>query len=59
MKIYVLGTKQSGKSYLSNYLAGIDAGPEYNPTEGVRILELKRNIRGTLKDIELWDYSYR
>ncbi|XP_064612662.1 intraflagellar transport protein 22 homolog [Liolophura sinensis] len=63
-KILVLGPCQSGKSVLSNFLADASesASGDYQPTQGVRILEfeagnLKAGNRSTSAEVELWDCS--
>ncbi len=58
-KIVICGPKGSGKSMISNFLAGhAEALPtpdlgKYSPTEGVRIMEFESDS-GT---VELWDAS--
>lgn len=54
LKIVIVGPKATGKSLISNYLAGstqslIQDKTKYDPTYGVRILEIN--------DITLWDCS--
>ena len=65
LKIAVLGPSISGKSGISNILAGLNESltSQYNETKGVRILEFDKVVSTGLKDnttvvsIELWDFS--
>ena len=66
IKVLVIGPKGSGKSTISNFLAGRKhvLTENYRPTNGVRILEFEKdapknpNIPGDGKiTIELWDVS--
>eukprot|EP00602_Paraphysomonas_sp_CaronLab_P004134 CAMPEP_0185024852 /NCGR_PEP_ID=MMETSP1103-20130426/8039_1 /TAXON_ID=36769 /ORGANISM="Paraphysomonas bandaiensis, Strain Caron Lab Isolate" /LENGTH=172 /DNA_ID=CAMNT_0027557923 /DNA_START=111 /DNA_END=629 /DNA_ORIENTATION=- len=63
LKICVVGPKQTGKTAISNFLAGqtsgIVEGKQYDPTAGVRILEYEANIPGSSGpvNVELWDAS--
>lgn len=52
--------KQSGKTVLANFLTESSDITEYNPTQGVRILEFENphvtsNNKGTGCEFELWD----
>lgn len=62
LKITFVGPNESGKSYLSNYLASFkNPVGEYRPTKGVRILEFTATTvqmgKQLKTDIELWDCS--
>lgn len=61
-KILLIGPSESGKSFLSNFLSDTveTVGGEYNPTQGVRILEfeLQNEASGdkfSTFEVELWD----
>jgi len=59
-KIIVVGPSESGKTYLSNFLADATefSGGEYHPTQGCRILEFETSPRGCKNvDVEMWDCS--
>ena len=58
LKIIVIGPKGSGKTQISNYLAGHNenfTADRYEPTAGVRILE-GETLNGQLS-VEMWDCS--
>lgn len=61
LKIAIVGPKASGKSQISNFLAGQAESPasdRYDPTVGVRILETEKSENnGQHLQIELWDAS--
>ncbi|KAK6192530.1 hypothetical protein SNE40_003980 [Patella caerulea] len=62
-KILMLGPCQSGKTVLSNFLSDStdSAGGDYQPTQGVRILEFEvpsSEVKSrTGVEVELWDVS--
>ncbi|XP_050410360.2 intraflagellar transport protein 22 homolog isoform X4 [Patella vulgata] len=62
-KILMLGPCQSGKTVLSNFLSDStdSAGGDYQPTQGVRILEFEvpsSDVKSrTSVEVELWDVS--
>ncbi|XP_046841474.1 intraflagellar transport protein 22 homolog isoform X1 [Xenia sp. Carnegie-2017] len=63
-KILVIGPTESGKTVISNYLADATeiSGGEYNPTQGVRILEfecsgISLGKKDATCEVELWDCS--
>ncbi|KAE8613726.1 hypothetical protein XENTR_v10007846 [Xenopus tropicalis] len=58
-KVLVVGPTESGKSVLANFISDATetiAG-EYNPTQGVRILECEcpNGNKGSSCEVELWD----
>jgi GTPase SAR1 family protein len=61
MKIVVVGPTGSGKTTISNFLAGSKdslVSEKYSPTIGVRILELEVKNEGSNDiNVELWDAS--
>ena len=62
MKIIVAGPQGTGKTLISNFLAGQSdklVGETYSPTAGVRILEFSSKVKGVNEpvNIELWDSS--
>ena len=63
LKCVVAGPKCTGKTLISNFIAGNGDGQlasdRYDPTAGVRILEFEVNLRGPSETvaIELWDAS--
>ena len=63
LKIIVAGPKGVGKTVISNFLAGQSDSLEVkglDPTEGVRILEVEKNLPGAgsnVVSVELWDAS--
>jgi len=70
LKIAIVGPKQSGKTFISNHLAGngLDGGDDkYDPTAALRVLEFEKEIVARSKDgkqsmetkvlVELWDCS--
>jgi GTPase SAR1 family protein len=62
LKIVVAGPKGSGKTLISNCIAGQSdklTADAYNPTAGVRILEHEFRLSGINEDInvEIWDAS--
>ncbi len=61
LKICVVGPKGTGKTTISNFLAGqserLDAGAGNSPTVGVRILEFEAPVSQDKVNIELWDAS--
>ncbi|XP_045629832.1 intraflagellar transport protein 22 homolog isoform X1 [Ursus americanus] len=59
-KILFVGPCESGKTVLANFLTESSDITEYNPTQGVRILEFENphvtsNTKGTGCEFELWD----
>ncbi|XP_074045615.1 intraflagellar transport protein 22 homolog isoform X1 [Macrotis lagotis] len=59
-KILFIGPCESGKTVLANFLTECSDITEYNPTQGVRILEFENpqvtsNNKGTGCEFELWD----
>ncbi|XP_054570850.1 intraflagellar transport protein 22 homolog isoform X3 [Eptesicus fuscus] len=59
-KILFVGPCESGKTVLANFLTESSDITEYNPTQGVRILEFENphvtsNNKGTACEFELWD----
>lgn len=59
-RLYLLLILQSGKTVLANFLTESSDITEYNPTQGVRILEFENphvtsNNKGTGCEFELWD----
>ncbi|XP_053413406.1 intraflagellar transport protein 22 homolog isoform X2 [Nycticebus coucang] len=59
-KILFVGPCESGKTVLANFLTESSDITEYNPTQGVRILEFENphvtsNSKGTGCEFELWD----
>jgi len=60
MKVVVAGPKGAGKTTIANYLSGhsdklqIDG---YNPTAGVRILDLETRTQGEDLNVQIWDAS--
>ncbi|XP_053560574.1 intraflagellar transport protein 22 homolog [Bombina bombina] len=58
-KVLLIGPSESGKTFLGNFLADAteSVGGEYNPTQGVRILEFEcPNVnKGSSCEVELWD----
>ncbi|XP_064392693.1 intraflagellar transport protein 22 homolog [Halichondria panicea] len=67
-KILMVGPPESGKSMIANYLgdATESSGGEYNPTQGVRIMEFEWDLGEDPKtgnplraDVELWDCGGR
>ncbi|KAL6056235.1 hypothetical protein STEG23_020604, partial [Scotinomys teguina] len=59
-KILFVGPCESGKTVLANFLTDSSDITEYNPTQGVRILEFENphvtsNNKGTGCEFELWD----
>ncbi|XP_001366207.2 intraflagellar transport protein 22 homolog isoform X1 [Monodelphis domestica] len=59
-KILFVGPCESGKTALANFLTESSDITEYNPTQGVRILEFENpqvtsNNKGTGCEFELWD----
>ena len=62
LKFVVAGPKGSGKTLISNCIAGQSdklTTESYNPTVGVRILETELRLNGFHDDInvEIWDAS--
>ncbi len=64
LKIIVAGPQGTGKTVISNFLAGQSDSLEVNgleATEGVRILEVEKNLPGSsnssIVGVELWDAS--
>ena len=61
LKIVIAGPKSSGKSTIGNFLSGhketLASHEKYNPTSGVRILELENKIGAEVVNVELWDAS--
>lgn len=67
LKIVIAGPQGAGKSIIANFLSGhteklanaTDANFRYDPTVGVRILELETRVKGINDsvNIELWDSS--
>ena len=63
VKILVIGPKETGKTYISNFLgdATENIAGSYKPTAAVRILEFENklnvNNQSVKADIELWDTS--
>lgn len=62
LKIVVAGPKGSGKTLISNCIAGQSdklTTETYNPTAGVRILEHELQLNGVHEviQVELWDAS--
>lgn len=63
LKCVVAGPKCTGKTLISNFLAGNGDGQlssdRYDPTAGCRILEFETSMRGPAEtvSIELWDAS--
>ncbi|XP_006640888.1 intraflagellar transport protein 22 homolog isoform X2 [Lepisosteus oculatus] len=62
MKILIVGPGECGKSVVANFLSDTTetVGGEYNPTQGVRILEFEcQSLGGSGKnvgcEVELWD----
>ena len=70
-KIVVAGPKGTGKTIISNHLAGVSSNNsnseqllvtnKYDPTAGVRILEIELKLSGLTYsedcNIEIWDSS--
>ena len=69
-KIVVAGPKATGKTIISNHLAGVSSNSnseqllvtnKYDPTAGVRILEIELKLSGLTYSedcsIEIWDSS--
>ncbi|KAM4796504.1 intraflagellar transport protein 22 homolog [Rhinophrynus dorsalis] len=60
-KVLIVGPSESGKTVLANFLSDATEtiGGEYNPTQGVRVLEFEcPNIngnKGSTCEVELWD----
>ncbi|XP_056149639.1 intraflagellar transport protein 22 homolog [Lampris incognitus] len=61
-KILFIGPCESGKTVLANFFSDITetVGGEYNPTQGVRILEFESQNEGSAEklstcEVELWD----
>ncbi|KAM8778377.1 intraflagellar transport protein 22 homolog isoform 1-T2 [Rhynchonycteris naso] len=59
-KILFVGPSESGKTVLANFLTESSDITEYNPTQGVRILEFENpqitsNNKATGCEFELWD----
>ncbi|VFV18680.1 rab-like protein 5-like isoform 1 [Lynx pardinus] len=59
-KILFVGPCESGKTVLANFLTESSDITEYNPTQGVRILEFENphvtsDDKGTACEFELWD----
>jgi hypothetical protein len=62
LKIVFAGPKGTGKTLISNYIAGQGdklISETYEPTAGVRILELELRLSGISEtfNVELWDAS--
>jgi GTPase SAR1 family protein len=62
LKVVVAGPKGSGKTMISNYIAGHGDklfSENYNPTVGVRIVEHEVRLTGIQEpfNVELWDAS--
>eukprot|EP00192_Tetraselmis_astigmatica_P015111 CAMPEP_0117659528 /NCGR_PEP_ID=MMETSP0804-20121206/6482_1 /TAXON_ID=1074897 /ORGANISM="Tetraselmis astigmatica, Strain CCMP880" /LENGTH=176 /DNA_ID=CAMNT_0005466195 /DNA_START=217 /DNA_END=747 /DNA_ORIENTATION=- len=57
LKICVVGPSKTGKTFLSKVLAeqSLPDDPEYNPTAGVRIQELTRQVKNERWKVQLWD----
>ncbi|KAG8450727.1 hypothetical protein GDO86_003123 [Hymenochirus boettgeri] len=61
IKVLVVGPSESGKTVLSNFISDATEtiGGEYNPTQGVRILEFEcpnvNGSKGSTCEVELWD----
>jgi len=63
-KILIVGPCQAGKSTIANFLSDATEGSQgdYNPTQGIRILEFEVNnvlagSRTVTAEVELWDVS--
>ena len=63
-KVLVVGPKRSGKTRISDFLAGHAEAPNfesYKPTRGTRILEFEQMVqagkRSVQASVELWDCS--
>ena len=61
-KVLLGGPCESGKTILANFLTEASDITEYNPTQGVRILEFKNphvtsNNKGAGCEFELWDHG--
>ncbi|XP_038615281.1 intraflagellar transport protein 22 homolog [Tachyglossus aculeatus] len=57
-KILFVGPSESGKTILANFLTDSSDITEYNPTQGVRILEFENpqvTNQGTVCEFQLWD----
>ncbi|KAM4700996.1 intraflagellar transport protein 22 homolog [Discoglossus pictus] len=60
-KVLIIGPSECGKTALANYLSDATEtiGGEYNPTQGVRILEFEapsvNGNKGSGCEVELWD----
>ncbi|KAE8622634.1 hypothetical protein XENTR_v10005317 [Xenopus tropicalis] len=58
-KVLVVGPTESGKTILANFISDATEtiGGEYNPTQGVRILEFEcpNGNKGSSCEVELWD----
>ncbi|KAF6031998.1 IFT22 [Bugula neritina] len=64
LKVLVVGPCEAGKTHFSNFVSdqAENAGGEYRPTQGVRILEFETPLtkskgRSGSIDVELWDCS--
>ncbi|XP_065203594.1 intraflagellar transport protein 22 homolog [Planococcus citri] len=62
LKVIVVGPQQAGKTLISNIITDMteNAYSQYEPTEGVRILEIEtpvslNTMQNSNVDIELWD----
>ncbi|KAM9844833.1 intraflagellar transport protein 22 homolog [Aulostomus maculatus] len=62
-KILLIGPSESGKTVLANFLSDTteNVGGDYQPTQGVRILEFESQLEGSgdnkTCEVELWDCS--
>ncbi|MEE6468759.1 hypothetical protein FKM82_008370 [Ascaphus truei] len=60
-KVLIVGPSECGKTVLANFLSDTTepVGGEYNPTQGVRILEFEgpnvNGNKGSACEVELWD----
>eukprot|EP00792_Barthelona_sp_PAP020_P004740 TRINITY_DN2320_c0_g1_i1.p1 TRINITY_DN2320_c0_g1~~TRINITY_DN2320_c0_g1_i1.p1 ORF type:complete len:176 (+),score=46.79 TRINITY_DN2320_c0_g1_i1:33-530(+) len=60
LRIAVIGTKASGKSTITNFLADYNSNrelDEYTPTAVLRILKPKFNLSAGETLVELWDFG--
>jgi Rab-like protein 5 len=57
LTIFVIGPSKSGKTAISNYLGDLSESletSEYQPTQGVRILEFQRKIFADVRKGQKW-----